>query len=144
MEELNKTKIISHEKINRMFEEEAEFGKYKLDWIKETEFDNHLYSVYKDRKSGNYYAIEKSRFLHMGFNSNEPGTEDEFLRIMKVEGRCRPSWGVTGRTAHMMLAEQLAAKYPQFRWEIGYNYKCEAFDDHRLVLQPGFEPEVLM
>ena len=67
--------------------------------------------------------------INMGFNSNEPGKEEEFLEAMKQDGCCGASWGVTGRTMHRILASQLASKYPQYRFEIGDNYECAAYDD---------------
>ena len=133
--------IVSRAKLHKMFEEE-EKGIYDLRWLKEIEVEGFLYAVYQDRRSKKQYATRKTRCVHMGFNSNEPGKEEEFLEIMKREGTCKASWGVTGRTMHRILANQLAKKYPQFRYEIGDNYECTAFDDHRMVLMPGFEPEI--
>lgn len=135
------TRIISQPKLHKMFEDE-EKGLYDLHWIRNADIEGLRYSVYRDRKTGKYYATNISRCVHMGFNSNEAGKEEEFAEIMKREGRCQASWGVTGRTAHKLLAIQLGKKFPQYRFEIDDNYKCEAFDDHRLVLMPGFEPEV--
>ena len=138
---MSKATVISHEKLVKMFEDE-EKGLYDMHWIKEVDFDGLLYTIYQDAKTGDCYAVNIPRCVHMGFNENEPGKEAEFEEIMKREGRCAASWGVTGRTLHQMLAEQLALKYPQYRFEIGYNYKCVAYDDHRMVLMPGFEPVI--
>lgn len=136
------TKIIPHAKMTKMFEDE-EKGLYDLTWIKQTEFEDLLYSVYEDKKTGKRYAVNIPRTIHMGFNSNEDGKEEKFIAIMEKEGRCKASWGVTGRTAHEILGFQLAKKYPQFKWSIG-GYDCTAENEHRMVLQPGFEPEVQM
>ncbi len=135
--------IISNAKLNRLLEED-EARKRKINWLGNREFEGLLYSTWEDKTSGSRYAVRETRSVNMGFNSNEPGKEEEFLEIMKREGCCRASWGVTGRTIHKILAQQLAKKYPQFRFEIGDNYECAAYDDHRLVLIPGFEPEVAM
>lgn len=143
MENAKLTKIISREKLKKLFEEEEQ-GKRFFRFEKLTEFEGRQYNVFKEDGTNNLYAVQAERSLHMGFNSNEPGKEDEFLRIMENEGVCRLSWGVTGRTAHRILAHQFAEKYPEYRWEIGDNYECKAYDDHRMVLQPGFEPEVMM
>ena len=111
-----KVTIVSNAKLHKMFEDE-ERGLYDLRWVKEIELEGLLYSVYKDK-------------------------EAEFVDIMKREGRCNATWSCTGRTLHQMLARQLAAKHPEYRFEIGYNYECRAYDDHAMVLLPGFEPEV--
>lgn len=67
------------------------------------------------------------RTVHMGFNSNEEGKVEEFIRIVEHEGACKASWGVTGRTSHLMLANELAKSFPQYDWEIDYDrYGCKA------------------
>ena len=138
------TTIISNAKLDTMLELEERTGKNFMEYIKQVELDadGYLYSVWQDRRNGKLYAVREIRSVSMGFNSNDPGKEDEFEAIMEREGVCKASWGCTGRTLHQMLAMQLADKFPQYRFDIGYNYKCEAHDDHNLHLtwMPGYEP----
>lgn len=136
-----KVTIVSNAKLHKMFEDE-ERGLYDLRWIKEIELEGLLYSVYKDRKTNKHYGARAFRTVSFGLNSIPEDKKTEFVEIVKREGRCDASWSCTGRTLHQMLANQLAAKHPEFRWEIGYNYECRAYDDHAMVLMPGFEPEV--
>lgn len=139
-----KTKIISRAKLHKMFEQEDECGKYDLDFVKSCEYDGLLYSIYFDNKSRNYFAVNTIRTVYMGLNSFPQDKIDEFESIMHKEGQCRVSWSCTGRTLHTILANQLKERYPQYDFNIDYNYLCEAKDPHRMVLQAGFEPIVEM
>ena len=122
-----KAEIISNEKINKMMEEEERSRGNYIQWHGSKENDGLLYSLYYDSRTGKEYAVREIRGVHMGFNSNEPGKEEEFVKIVEREGACKASWGVTGRTMHSILAQQLAKKYPEYSFEIGYNYECTAY-----------------
>lgn len=122
-----KTKIITKEKLSMLLEEEKNSGRQYIDWNGEKEEDGLLFSFWTDTRSGEQFAVKEIRSVRMGFNSNEPGKEEEFVRIMEKEGACKAWWGVTGRTMHQNLAQQLAGKYPQYRFEIGYNYECSVY-----------------
>lgn len=124
--------VISKAKLDRLFAEE-DTGKVKIDYAGTEEVEGFLYSVWVDTKSGKRYAVRQARNVHMGFNTNEPGKEEEFLTVMKREGMCNLTWGVTGRTMHSILGHQMAQKYPMYRWEIGYNYEVNAYDDDFLM-----------
>ena len=121
--------IISAEKVKELFEEEDRDNKEYIEWLCTKEEDGLLYNLFRDRRTGKEYAARETRSVYMGFNSNEPGKEEEFVEIIEREGACKASWGVTGRTMHSILAHQLAEKYPQYRFEIGYNYKCKAYKE---------------
>lgn len=120
--------IITNRKLNAMFEEEERSGRTYLECLPNVEDeDGFLYSVYKDERTGKKYGVREIRSVRMGFNSNDEGKVEEFISIVEREGVCKAFWGVTGRTMHLMLAEQLAASLPQYKWELDYDsYLCKA------------------
>ena len=118
--------IISKETWYEMLEAEEKSGRDYLGYLRFEESDGLLYEVWQDTRTGKEYAVRKSRSVNMGFNSNEEGKVDEFIAIVEREGECYALWGVTGRTMHQILAEQLARELPQYEFEIGYNYHCLA------------------
>ena len=117
--------IISKEQLNSLYMEEEKTGKEFLEWLREEEHNGLLYSVYVDKRNGNQYEVQKARTVHMGFNSNEEGKLDELVEIVESEGICNASWGVSGRTAHVLLAQKLEKLLPQYEFEIDYDmYRC--------------------
>lgn len=119
--------IISKETWYEMLEAEEKSGRdYLTPELAVEDEDGLLYRIWKDERTGKEYAVREIRTVHMGFNSNEEGKVDEFIAIVEREGECLASWGVTGRTMHGILAQQLAKELPQYEFEIGYNYHCLA------------------
>lgn len=116
--------IVSNETMCEMFREEEKSGRDYFDFGDRIEIDGLLYHTYVDTRNGKEYAVREIRTVHMGFNSNDEGKVEELIEIVEREGACNASWGVTGRTMHCVLAGQLAEQLPQYRSEIGYNYKC--------------------
>lgn len=119
------TKDQLHELLNQ---EERDRGNY-LRWegLNELGAQGLLYETWTDQRSNTLLAIKSVRTVHMGFNSNEEGKVEEFIRIVEREGACKASWGVTGRTKHLMLANELAKSLPQYDWEVDYDmYGCKA------------------
>ena len=117
--------VISKRRLNSLFQEEEESGKEFIEWIKLEECEGLLYNFYVDNRTGKQYAVRESRTVHMGFNSNEDGKIDELIGIVEREGGCKASWGVTGRTAHVILAKKLQELLPQYDFEIDYDsYLC--------------------
>ena len=124
---MNTISIITNRKLNAMFEEEEQSGREYIECSGRQEAEGFLYTVYKDTRTGKEYAVREIRTVHMGFNSNEDGKVEEFIGIVEREGVCKASWGVTGRTAHLMLAMSLEALLPQYEFEIDYDrYLCLA------------------
>ena len=115
--------IITKRKLKAMLEADERF----FDWKGERDCEGRLYDIWKDKRTGHLYGVQIVRTVHMGFNSNDEGKVEEFVSIVEREGACKASWGVTGRTKHLMLAEQLAASLPQYEWELDYDrYLCKA------------------
>lgn len=114
--------IITNRKLNAMLETEERF----FDWEGERDIEGHLYTVWKDKRTGHLYGVPTVRTVRMGFNSNDEGKVEEFVSIVEREGACQASWGVTGRTMHLCLANQLAKSLPQYEWECTENYGCKA------------------
>lgn len=113
--------IITKRKLNSILEKDDRY----IEYARQEECEGLLYSVYTDTRNGKEYAVREIRSLSMGFNSNEDGKVDEFITIVEREGACKAFWGVTGRTMHLMLAQQLAAQLPQYEFELDYDlYKC--------------------
>ena len=126
---MENTKIITKEEFTKMTSEELKYndktGRWYIDTVVyEKEIDGKLYTIYKDTRNGNHYAVPQVKTIHMGFNSNEEGKLEEFIATIEKYGACQASWGVTGRTMHEILASQLAKELPQYDFEIGYNYLC--------------------
>lgn len=121
---MEKMKFVTGEEMSAMLKQEADSGREYLDWEKTQEIDGLLYSIYRDRRTGELYAARQTRTVHMGFNSNEEGKVDELVAIVEREGACKASWGVTGRTMHEILAYQLSKELPQYDFDIGHNYHC--------------------
>lgn len=117
--------IVTDKELNSLFEEEEKAKKEFIEWNRQEEYEGLLYSIYTDKRNGKQYAVNQARTVHMGFNSNEDGKIDELIEIVEREGKCKASWGVTGRTAHELLAEKLKNLLPQYDFEIGYEmYLC--------------------
>lgn len=95
-------------------------------WVGYREINGREFSVLKNKRTNEEFAYPHTRTVHMGFNSNEDGKVEEFVGIVEREGSCMATWGVTGRTMHQILAGQLADQFPEYEWEIGYNYHCKA------------------
>ena len=121
--------VITKEKLTILLEEEERSGRQFIYWEGDKEVDGGLYSFWSDKRTGETFAVREIRTVSMGFNSNDPGKEEEFAAIVEREGACKASWGVTGRTMHQILARKLAEKMPQYRFEIGYNYDCAAYKE---------------
>ena len=119
-------KIIPMSELESMLEQEERVNGNYLKLEGEQEVDGLLCIVYEDIRTHTRYASREIRTIHMGFNYNEEGKVEEFVAVVEREGACHASWGVTGRTMHMILAGQLADSLPQYDWEIGYNYLCKA------------------
>lgn len=121
---MEKMKFVTGEEMSAMLKQEADSGREFLDWEKTAEIDGLLYDIYRDKRTGEMYADRQIRTVHMGFNSNEEGKVEELIAIVEREGACQASWGVTGRTMHGILAQQLQSELPQYDFDIGYNYHC--------------------
>jgi hypothetical protein len=122
-------KIVTKEEWKEMTKGEIEYydktGRWWFDTVEfEKEIDGNLYTIQKDTRNDNLYAVPTMKSIHMGFNSNEEGKLDEFVATVEKYGECKASWGVTGRTMHEILAERLARELPQYEFEIEYNYHC--------------------
>ena len=122
-EQLN---IVTREEADERFAAEHKSGRWYIEYAGECEANGLLYHIYRDGRNGYEFALRQVRTVHMGFNSNEPGTLERFVEIVEREGSCNASWGVTGRTMHSILGHQLAALLPQYDWTIGGNYECRA------------------
>lgn len=120
----NKYTIISSETLCAMFEEEENSGRDYLTSGSQFQIDGLTYVPWIDTRTGKRYAARHTPTIHMGFNSNEPGTIERLIEVVEREGECKASWGVTGRTMHGILAEALKRELPQYDFEIGYNYQC--------------------
>lgn len=125
--------IISKAKLSKILDEEERTKKNLIDYYKMQEVEGLLYSIWTDKATGNKYAVREFRCVTIGFNTIEEDKVEKFKDIMKREGACKASWGCTGRTLHQMLANQLAKRFPEYRWEIGYNYECTAYDDNWML-----------
>lgn len=116
--------VISRDRLNGMLAADED----RFDWLGEdTDERGWLWSHWKDKKTGHGYAVLQAVTVHMGFNSSPKEKVDEFCKIVEEQGFCKASWGVTGRTKHMILAQELADMLPQYKFEIGYNYDCTAY-----------------
>ena len=122
-----KIQVIAKEEMNEMFREEEASKREYLDYQGEQEVDGIWATVYKDTRTGALYASKTPKTVHMGFNSNEEGKVEELIATVEKYGEAAASWGVFGRTMHEILAEQLKAQLAQYRFDIGYNYKCEVY-----------------
>ena len=122
-------KYITRDQLHELLhQEEQEHGNY-LHWegYNELGAQGLLYGTWQDTRTKQMYAVQEVRTVHMGFNSNEEGKVEEFIRIVEREGACKASWGVTGRTKHLMLANEFAKSLPQYDWEVDYDtYGCKA------------------
>lgn len=120
---MNTIEIISRAYLNSMLKAD----KNSFRWAGQMELEGRLYTVWESRHTHQGYAVREVRTVHMGFNSNEDGKVQEFVTIVEREGACKASWGVTGRTMHMMLAQKLARELPRYEFEIDYDsYGCLA------------------
>lgn len=129
----NSASVISEAKLRRFFEAEDE-GKMKIDYCGTMEVEGFLYELYEDTRTGKRYAVRMIRTVHMGFNSNEDGKVEELVSVIEREGTCKASWGVTGRTMHLMLANKLAEMLPQYDWDIDYDrYHCQGMKPNRVA-----------
>ena len=122
-------KIISKQEERQIFDEERMSGREYITYDRREECDGLLYDIFRDTRNGDKFAVRSIRSVHMGFNSNEPGTVDALIATVEREGAASASWGVTGRTLHSMLARQLEDLLPQYVFVIGYNYECLVFKD---------------
>lgn len=122
-------KIISNEELYKMFDEEERTGRDFLEIERQQEIDGKWCQVYKDTRNGKFYASQRRKSVHMGFNSNEEGKVEELIATVEKYGEAEASYGVNGRTCHEMLAHQLSKLLPQFRFVIGYNYQCEVYQN---------------
>lgn len=125
-----KAKVITMARFSELCEKE-ERREAEVNLIERIETDNGHYLIWGIREKGQkcYRAATRDKeHIHMGFNNNEAKAVTEFENKMKKFGECECGWGVTGRGFHQALAYEFAKKYPQYEWEIGYNYKCNARD----------------
>ena len=118
MREISKTEL--HELIRESESSKREW----LNWEEHREIDGLYYSIWKDDRTAMLYCVREPRSVHMGFNDSPTEKIAEVVAIVEREGMCKASWGVTGRTMHAILAEQLREKLPQYKFDIGYNYHC--------------------
>ena len=117
--------IITQENLNALLEEEERcrgefisFLGYRREGLK-------VFSIWRDERTGKEYAKPEVTLVHMGFNSNEDGKVEELIAVIESNGIARASWGVMGRTQHMMLAQSLEKLLPQYDFEIEYDrYLC--------------------
>lgn len=126
---MEKLKFITKDEWREISREEFEWhdktGKWYIDTVEfEKEIDGKLYTIQKNTRNGDIYAVPTMKTVHMGFNSNEEGKVEEFIATVEKYGECKASWGVTGRTMHEILAQRLAKELPQYEFEIRYNYHC--------------------
>ena len=126
-------KIITKEELQALFDDEAAWKKRNnssrdvIDYDGSAEINGHPHALYTDQRNGKQYAVRTIRDLYMGFNSNEGDNVQKFVEIVEREGAAKAYWGVTGRTRHVILANQLKAQLPQYQFEIGYDsYLCVA------------------
>lgn len=118
-------RIATREELTNYYREEERIGRDFIEWERTEEDPNgRLYTVYKDTRNGEFFKVRTVRSVHIGFNSHDPEKVAELVEIVNREGECHASWGVTGRTMHAILAEELAARLPEFDCEITYNYGC--------------------
>ena len=118
-------KVITREELSALFDEEERTGIELLEWlcIKELD-DGRTYAHYINRRTGLTLAVWEPRIVHFGLNSITDEKVQELVNIVEREGGANASWGCDGRTRHQMLARQLEKMLPQYRFDIGYNYKC--------------------
>ena len=120
-------KVISKEHLIKMLAEaEADGQEDEIEYICEVVSDGLLYSMWLDSRYGRKYAVRESRTVYFGLNSIPQEKVDEFIAIVEREGSCKASWNCTGRSLHLMLAQQLEKMLPQYRFELEYNYGCVA------------------
>jgi len=71
--------------------------------------------------------MNETTTIYFGLNTISDEKIKEFTETVNNEGAAKASWSVTGRTKHQMLAQELANKLPQFKFEIDYDsYSCIA------------------
>ena len=127
MKKFEDCKVISSEHLNKMLAEaEADGQDDEIDYIDRMEEDGLLYCIWFDKRYSNWYAVREFRTVYFGLNSIPQEKVDEFIAIVEREGSCKASWDCTGRSLHLMLAQQLEKMLPQYRFELGYNYQCVA------------------
>ncbi|KUG03141.1 hypothetical protein ASZ90_019481 [hydrocarbon metagenome] len=49
----------------------------------------------------------------------------EVKKQIELNGKCRVSFNVIGRTKHELLSGELAQILPEYHFDIGYNYQCK-------------------
>lgn len=117
-------KIIARESLNEMLKQEMKSKKDYLDWLGEKDIDGKFYSVWEDTRTGETYAVKTLKGVNMGFNTIEKEAVAEVIETVEKYGDAKARWGVTGRTMHSLLAQELSRMLPQYRFEIGDNYEC--------------------
>lgn len=112
---------ISRDRLNGMLTADA--GRYEY-LGEQTDEKGWRWSCWQDCKTDDLYAVRQPVNVHMGFNSSPQEKIDELVQIVEEQGFASATWGVTGRTKHALLAQELAEKLPQYKFDIGYNYEC--------------------
>ncbi len=116
--------LITAEEFNRRCEEEERSGGFYIEMREALELDGKWCRVWEDRRTHEAFAVEETKSVNMGFNSDEDGKIDELIKTVEKYGKAQASYGVTGRTMHEILAHRLSKKLPQYDFDIGYNYHC--------------------
>lgn len=119
--------IITKQQFASLCDEEDKANADFLKMRNTVEINGLQYQLWVDTRTQKTYAVRIIRTVHMGFNDSPAEKVREFSEIVEREGSCKASWGVTGRTCHMMLGFELARMLPQYRFEIGDQYECTAY-----------------
>lgn len=70
----------------------------------------------KNENAREHYEMEQKDALRL---------RDEIIECVEKNGECSLSWSCTGRTRHVMHAEQWKEAMPQYNFEIDYDsYGC--------------------
>lgn len=119
---------VTKEEQTAIFQEEQNAGREYIDFIGYYEGDDGLlYSEWCDTRSGLVFVVQEPRAVHFGLNDIPKDKAQEFAKLVEREGCAKASWSCDGRTRHNMLSCQLANMFPQYRFDIDYNYKCIAY-----------------
>lgn len=126
MKKINEAAVITSKQFNRMCAAVPFDDKDPFEFVDSVNDNGSQYHIWKDVRNGRKYAVKQIKTVHFGLNSIPQEKVDEFIAIVEREGSCQASWGCTGRTLHLSLAQQLKKMLPQYEFELGYNYKCIA------------------
>jgi len=122
--------VITKEELNAIYEEGERVGKELVEWLEFREGDDgRQYDLFLDKRKKTKFAVWRPRTVFFGLNTIPEDKLQEFVELVEREGGARACWTCDGRTLHQILANQLATKLPQYRFDIGYNYHCFAYKD---------------